>query len=245
MEVDNALLFQKVYSRARSELVPKLTVGSKKDFKIHIIINWILNLVYPSKKKDAYLEWYNTTLGFTVAMALRVGDKIGSFENWRTLCHEVQHALQAKRWTRVVFGYLYLWPVSQGVVVFFVGWVGVIWIPGWWKFAYLASWLVVTGIHFIPQLPDPWRTRWEFEAYSVSIHLRNLHFGCVDYPYLNRVAFNFNSMIYYMMHPNKDKITKRLTDVSLSVVRGNSPVSDFPIVRIAEEEYQKLLNAGT
>ena len=245
MAVDNILLFRRIYIRAKKELVPKLVVGPKSAFRIHVLINWILNIVYPKNKKNAYRENYTTTLGFTVAMASWVGDKVERFKNWETLCHEIKHARQAKKWSRVLFGYLYLWPISQGIVLLLGGWVGVIWVPGWWKAVYLASWLIVSGIHFIPQLPDPWRKRWEFQAYSISMHLRFLTYGTIGQKYLDHLVENFHSMMYYIMAPNEKKIREELTRLAALIESGKSPVDNEPIIKIAEEEYQRLVAGGS
>lgn len=234
------LLFRRIYVRAKDELVPKLVVGPKSAFRIHALINSILNLVYPKDKQDAYLKNYTTTLGFTVAMASWVGDKVESFSNWETLCHEIKHALQAKKWSRVLFGYLYLWPISQGIALLLGGWVGAIWLPGWWKLVYLVSWLIVSGIHFVPQLPDPWRKRWEFQAYSISMHLRFLTSGKIEKDYIEHLVKNFHSMMYYIMEPNEEKIRKELNKLANLIQMGKSPVKDEPIVKIAEEEYKRL-----
>jgi hypothetical protein len=239
--MDDVRLFQAIQERAKKELVPKLRVGPKSAFAIHKLINFILNLTYPKDRKDAYLKQYNTTIGFTVAMAQNVGDNSDSFGNWRTLCHEIKHAQQAKKWTRLLFGALYLFPISLGVVLLLVGWVGVIWIPGWWKAVYLVSWLAATGIMFIPQLPDPWRKRWEFQAYSISMHLRFLVFKGIDSEYVESLVNNFHSMMYYIMAPNEDKIRKELNTLRVQILMGRSPVKDEPIVKLAEEEYAKLL----
>lgn len=244
MGVDNVQLFQKIYFRSQDDLVPKLCVGPKSSSKIHSIINWILNLVYPKSKKDYYLSSFTTTLGYSVSMAGKCGDRFESFGNWRTLCHEVVHALQAKKWTRGLFGFLYLWPISQGIVLLLLGWVGAIWLSGWWVFVYLVSWLAVTGIHFIPHIPDPFRKLWEFEAYSVSMHLYNKVHGTVRPEYIDHLSKNFSSMAYYMMEPNDRKIKKELYRLSEKIVNGKSPVQHYKIVQIAEEEYELAFSSS-
>jgi hypothetical protein len=244
MPIDNVLLFQKIHNRAKDELLPKLRVGPKSRFCIHTLINFVLNIVYPKKRKDSYLERYNTTLGYTIAMATRYGVNVARFGNWRTLCHEVMHALRAKKWTRFLFGYLYLWPLSQGILFALTCWLPVFWSSGWVMWVTMAAWLVIAGLHFIPQLPDPWRKHWEFEAYSISMHLYNLVHGRVDGQYIAALVENFHSMMYYIMEPNREKITKQLETLAVKVTAGDSPVKDYPIVKIAEEEYARMKEAA-
>lgn len=244
MPVDNVLLFERIHNRAKKELLPKLRVGPKSAFAIHTLINFILNIVYPAKRKDAYRKRYNTTLGYTIAMATAHGANVAKFGNWRTLCHEIRHALQAKKWTRFLFGYCYLWPLSQGILLALTCWLPVFWSNGWVMWVTMASWLVIAGLHFIPQLPDPWRKHWEFDAYSISMHLRHLVWGKIDEDYIRALAQNFHSMMYYIMEPNEEKIVRRLEKLATEIRGGNSPVKDYPIVKIAEEEYVRMREAA-
>ncbi len=239
MAVDNVALFQAIQKRATEELTPKLRVGPKSAFAIHNLINWILNIVYPKDQKDAYNERYNTTLGFTVAMATSHGDDAKKFGNWRTLCHEIKHVLQAMKWTRGLFGYLYLWIISQGIALILLGWIPLFWVPGWWKALYIPLWLVISGLHFIPQIPDPWRTRWELQAYTISMHLRHMVHEGISMAYIDALVENFTSMMYFMMEPRRAKIKRELCSIAGRIERGDSPVKDEPIVVIAEEEYAK------
>jgi len=240
MAVDNVALFQTIQARTTKELVPKLRVGPKSVYRIHTLINWILNLVYPEDRRDYYLKSYNTTLGYTVAMATAHGDNATKFGNWRTLCHEIKHVLQAMKWTRVLFGYLYLWIISQGVALLLLGWIPLFWVPGWWKALYIPLWLILTGAHFIPQIPDPWRTHWELQAYTISMHLRHKVYGRIDLGYIDALVKNFTSMMYFIMEPRQAKIKRELCAIANQIERGESPVAEEPIVMIAEEEYDKL-----
>lgn len=243
MPVDNVLLFERIHNRAKKELLPKLRVRPKSAVWIHAVINCILNVVYPKERRDAYLERYNTTLGYTIAMATAHGDNVAKFGNWRTLCHEIRHTLQAKKWTRFLFGYLYLWPLSQGIMLALTCWLPVLWSSGWVMWATMASWLVTAGLHFIPQLPDPWRKHWEFEAYSISMHLYQLVYGEIPPQYIVALGENFHSMMYYIMEPNEAKIISQLTNLARKIDAGDSPVKDYPIVKIAEEEYRAMKEA--
>jgi len=240
MAVDNVALFQAIQARAIKELVPKMRVGPKTAFWIHAAINWLLNIFYPKTRQDAYLKRYNTTLGYTVAMATDHGDDSRKFGNWRTLCHEIKHVLQAMKWTRVVFGGLYLWPISQGILLLLTCWLPVFWASGWWLAIWIPAWAVIAGLHFIPQLPDPWREHWEFQGYSISMHLCFLIYGRIEQAYIDALVRNFHSMMYFIMSPNEKKIRERLAALATKIEMGQSPVKDEPIIIIAEEEYERL-----
>jgi hypothetical protein len=238
--VDNVRLFHSILNRAKEEISSKIVVGPKSSFRIHSVINFILNLVYPKDRKDSYLNGFTTTLGYTIAMNGYSGNDASKFGNWRVLCHEIVHVMQAKKWTRFLFGILYMFPISFGIAMLLFGWIGLLWVPGLWKLLYVAGWLALSAAMFIPQLPDPWRSRWELEAYSVSMHLRHRVYGSLDDEYLDHLVKNFNSMAYYVMEPSKDKIRSRLTSIKEKIEAGESPVKYHPIVRIAEEEYRKV-----
>lgn len=244
--MDNVQLFQNILGRAKKELNPKLSVRPKGAVGIHALINTLLNIIYPKSREDAYRTNYTTTLGYTIAMAEHAGADASKFGNWRTLCHEIVHAEDARKWTRVLFGFLYLWPISQGVLFLLVGWLGAIWMPGVFpKIFYLVGWLMVTGIHFIPQWPDPWRKRWEFKAYSVSMYLRYLVYGDVSDGYIEALAKNFSSMMYYMMDPDHAGVRLELRRLSGRIKAGKAVgVEHLAIVQIARSEYDKMKRAA-
>jgi len=232
-------LFQAILVRLKM-LNSKVQVKAKRAVWLHKAINFILNLVYPRESQDAYLKKYNTTLGYTIAMAEHQGTDPTKFRNWTTLCHEGEHAEQAKRWTRVLFGYLYLWPLSQGILLALFCWVPLFWASGWWTIPWIVGWLAIAGLHFIPRIPDPWRARWELQAYTISMHLHYLVHRKIEDEYIDQLVENFSSMMYYVMEPRREKIRKRLKDISNEIYRGKSPVKDNKIVKIAEEEYKRI-----
>jgi len=211
-------------------IVPKVKVGPKSSFWYHAAINVLLNLFYAKGSKDAYLTRFWTTIGYTISWP---DDEGRSPSNWAILCHELKHAAQAARWTRPLFSYLYLWPLSQGLLILLLGWVGLPWTPGWWKLLYAITWVALAVIHFIPQIPDPWRTHWELQAYTISIFFHVQRYGRLEDWYLDGLVHNFSSMTYYMMAPRKDRIRKALKEIGDAVEARKHPVKDDPIVRAA------------
>lgn len=239
--MDHALLFQNILARAKRELNPKLRVGPKSAFLLHSVINAILNLVYPKEHKDIYLRRYTTTIRYTIAMADERGSDTTNYRDWITLCHEIQHAEDARRWTPVLFGFLYLWPLSQGLLLLFFGWIPIYWVPGIWKVLYLGSWAVVVGVHGVPQIPDPWRKHWEMRAYAITLYLHHMSYGSINKLMLDHIAKNFSSMIYYMMDPDHTRVRHQLEELAKKIVAGKAvDVEHLAIVQIARSEFAKM-----
>lgn len=236
----------------RGLITPKLRIGLKSYRWIHRAINAILNVFYPADRKDWYLNGATTTLGFTVdfpdnIVENHVGDpnlKIGSFfignviataTVWWTLVHEFFHVRRAMKLTRPLYAWLYGWPLTQGGTLAVLCWLPIFWSHGWWRLLWIAGWLVVSGLHFIPQLPDPFRKGDELAAYTASMWAYFVRFGKIDNDYIDRLVDNFHSMAYFIMEPNKDKIRRELLDIASRIEAGTHPIKDDPLVKLMEE----------
>ncbi|MGD9209732.1 MAG: hypothetical protein PVI90_03100 [Desulfobacteraceae bacterium] len=241
-EDDKIKLFQNIFTRAKKELVPKLCVTLKNKGYIHSIINTILNLVSPKDRQNGYLLWYSTTFGYTIALAAAYGNNIQNIGAWETLCHEIVHALQAKKYTRVLMAFLYMWPLSQGTLLLLTCWLPIFWASGWVLAIWIPCWILIAGLHFVPQLPDPWRYRWEVQAYSVSMYLYLMVNNRIPSEYVESIIDNLHSMSYYITEPNKGKICSELYNIAHAIATGISLIKYNPIVKIAREEYIKILN---
>lgn len=231
-------LFVAIYTRAKEELLPKLWVTSKKACTIHLIINTLFNLFLPKDEHDSYLNKYNTTLGYTIAMASTYSQFSIQCE---MLCHEIIHALQAKKWTRFLMAFLYMWPLSQGALLLLTCWLPIFWASGWVLACYICCWVIIALLHFIPQLPDPWRHLWEIEAYSVSMYLHYKITSFIPIGYINDIADNLHSMNYYITTINRNKICGQLYRIKKDIENGTSDIQNNPVVKIAVEEYNKLI----
>jgi len=237
----NMLLFESIYGRIQRELLPSFRVVRKEDVAIHRFFNWVLNLFYPASLKDGYLELCSTTLAYKAALARATERKPGVFWDWMTLCHEATHGLQARRYSPALFLFLYLWPLSQGLLIFLLIGLPFIWATGWILGAWLLGWFVIAGLHFIPQWPDPYRTRFELEAYFVSLHLEYMVFGKLSWERVDSIASQFHSMAYFMMEPRQARIKRKIRTAVVAICRNQSPVKDHPIIKIAEEEYRRFV----
>jgi len=213
----------------------KTRVGKKSDFWYHKWINFILNIVYSKKNKDLYLKGFWTTIGFDIAGPDDSANEEGEFHHWYTLGHELKHVKQAMRLTRLLFGFLYLWALSQGLLLAALCWLPVFWSSGWVTGLWIAGWLVIAGLHFIPQLPDPFRMKYELEGYAISMYFYLDRFGSIDDGYIDHLVNNFNSMAYYIMEPNRGKIKKILRKLSVEITMDKHPVKHDPIVKLIME----------
>lgn len=240
----NELLFDRIFYRAKKELIPELTVGYKSQFFIHRFLNAFFNLIYPSDMKNAYLNRYTTILGYSIAFSNDSSEKSGKLGRWRVLCHEVVHALQAKTYTRGLYSFLYMYPVSLGIVLLLTCWIPFIFL-GWTAAGIIVSsaWFVIALVNFIPQLDDPWRTEWELEAYKVTLYLYFMVHGTPPRSYVDRLVWNFHSMAYYMMTRDTQRLQRVFENEVKLLEQGMSSVKNHPIVQIAEEEYEEVVRA--
>lgn len=211
----------------------KVRFGKKSDFWYHRWINILLNAVYPKDQKDTYLKNYWTTIGYSIAAPDDQVDDDGLSDDWPTLVHELEHTRQASRWTRLIFSYLYLWPLSQGALFILLFWLPALFLSGWVMWLCMASMLTVGALHFIPQLPDPWRTHWEYKAYEMSMFFHFMCYRVIGADYVDRLVHNFTSMAYFMMEPRKGKIRKRLNRTSVAIIKGKSKAISHPLVKLA------------
>lgn len=210
-------------------IIPKTVVRPKSGFWFHRVINLVLNLVYPNSMKDSYLHRYWTTVGFSVAYP--AGSPANDPE---ILAHELQHVRQAARWTRPGFWYLYLWPVSQGLLLLATAWLPLLWASGWHLLPWIGGWVVVAGLHLIPQLPDPCRRHWELQAYAINLYFHSRR-RPGDLRLLEHVVENLHSMAYYITDPRRDRLKRDLLDIVAGICRRTHWVWDDPIVQLVEE----------
>ena len=209
-------------------LVPSSTVvRPKKDIWYHAVINWLLNIFYPRHMKNAYRDRYWTTIGYTIAPT----DKV-SADATDTTVHELFHVRDAWQKTRVVFGFLYLWPISQGVLLLFTCWLPLLWTSGWVFWLWFGVWLLVAGVHFIPVLPDPWRKRYELTAYTASMCLYYKRHGNLPDVYIEHITKQFTSMAYYVMEPNGKAMLKRIQKEAERIRAYNHPMLYDPLVTL-------------
>ena len=196
--------FQKVFDLIKSR-VPKFRLRSKTQSRLMRFLGFLLSLV---GVKD-FLEKYWTTLGYTTYY-IDGPDGVADDE-WMVLAHEGVHALQSKRLTRFVMGFLYMLPQCLGaaflgasltmLVLAACGVVG-------WQCMWLAC-----GLVLLAPLPAYWRMKFEIEAYYV-FPMITMEWGMkLD---VRPIVDMFTGPAYYFMWPFKDEIESRLRTVHAS-----------------------------
>jgi hypothetical protein len=115
---------------------------------------------------------------------------------YSVLWHEGRHALQAKKYTRLVMGFLYLFPLSL--------------IPIFGLLSILSLWfLIPTALCFLPW-PAYWRMKMEVEGYSISMRCDYYEGKALTDDRLEVYSKYFTGWDYYKMWPFKKDIIRRL-----------------------------------
>jgi len=182
---------------AVKKYVPKFKVISKETSWFHKTIGAILKVF----GNPSYMENYFTTIGYTVAMP-----KGTTYLNWRATWHEAGHGLQAKKWTRLLFGALYL----QGTPVWLVAaallcWPFFVWLPWWADVAFLAVFALLSFPPF-----GYWRAHWELQMYGMSLAVRHWNGYTIDEGYINDRSKEFTTGFYFWMCPFPKLVKKKL-----------------------------------
>lgn len=173
--------------------VPKWKVIDKKKSYLHRALSFIPPIVFFRK---AYLNNFWTTIGYTAA------HPAGNNNDWDTRPHEGLHALQAKRWTRPFFGFLYLFPQSFFLLIAVV--LGVV----------LGSWWWLSLIVALLPWPAVFRMYWELEAYKISVMVEEWVWPQKaenDDGFINWIVDEaFKGPSYYFMWPFSKNVRKEL-----------------------------------
>lgn len=178
--------------------VPKWRTISKERSLLHKIISWLPPIIF--FRKD-YLENFWTTVGFTAA------HPIGQESDWDTIPHEGVHGRQALRWTRLFFGFLYLFP--QSLLIPLVVILSLLYSPWLWLGMLIAA----------APLPAPFRAWWELEAYKVSVMIWEWQWARnTDEIIDNIIKGSFAGPSYYFMMPFTGWVKKELEEARRQAV---------------------------
>jgi len=124
----------------------------------------------------AFMTRFVTTIGYIVYFPSRVNLETRGEGSTRTLAHEYRHAKDAKKFTRVLFSLLYLFPQILAVPGAIAAITSIVWIPlmifgvlswSWWLLPILLTLL------FAAPIPAPPRAYFEFKGYSMSLFAEN------------------------------------------------------------------------
>jgi hypothetical protein len=85
---------------------------------------------------------------------------------------------------------------------------------GWWAALAVGA--------FIPLAPwpSPWRSKWEFRGYGMSVCWQIWRHGDITPRRLDNMSSRFTGMDYFRMDPNKERVQKRLNDYWIEAKSG-------------------------
>lgn len=180
---------------------PKFEVRDKVNSRLQRLLARIL-----APWNDEFMKSYWTTVGFTTWRPSRIEE-----DAWLSIFHEGVHAIDAKKMTRLMFFFLYLFPLSFVPLTALL--LGLL--SSWW-FSPLALLLC------IPKLPDPFRFIMEMRAYRVNL--------AIDYWMVGEEAFTEDNIswyaqqmygpTYYFIWPFKGSLNKILEKMIHEVKSG-------------------------
>ena len=164
---------------------PKAKLEHKSTSWLHKTIGF---LIKPFNKN--YMKQYWTTLGFSIAAPGK--------PHWPTVFHEGVHVIQAKKYSRPLFYFLYLFPQVLALLAIlapFLGW----------------AWLL--ALLFLLPIPAPFRMLFELEAYCITVAVHQWMHGSMSRMdiVINGVVKNrFKGKDYWHMWPFNWYVKKRL-----------------------------------
>ncbi len=95
-----------------------------------------------------------------------------------------------------------------------------VWLSGWWAFLAAGA--------FVPLAPwpSPWRSKWEYRGYGMSIAWDVWRHGQITEHRLTSIVNRFTGMDYFRMDPNKDRVVQKVADLLVEAEGGDVLVGD-------------------
>jgi|WetSurMetagenome_2_1015567.scaffolds.fasta_scaffold54987_3 hypothetical protein len=181
---------------------PTLEVNWKKNSKFHKLIGWFLSKL----GNKEYMESYLTTIGQTISIPSYYEE--GSFNNlWLCLMHEGKHAIDAQKLGNVLYGFLYLFPQSLGILGIFASLVTVGLVLCGYPIALL--WILLSLLFLLP-IPSIGRAIFELRAYKLTQAVFYWSENTLsNSDLMNRYYSNqFCTSAYYFMWPFRKMVDK-------------------------------------
>ena len=188
-------------------------------------INFLFNLLNVNYKKDAFLDEYYTTIGDTIFVPGTVD--LNMLSDWGNLLHEITHVYQRHKFTFPLFAYLYLFPISGGLLTILAGFV----LFGFKQITAGAFCIGIGSVQLIPYWPDPFRTRFEYQAYGVSLYCAYLRKVDLNDKVINNFVEIFTDMSYYKMINNKQKIRNKFSNLCNAIYAQKYNRSSHPVLK--------------
>jgi len=175
-----------------------------------------------------FMTDYVTTIGDTVYYPSKEWVQKHESIAMSVLAHEVVHDIQAEKFKRIPFSFLYLFPQALAPLAL-LSFVGFAWAPVWFFALFLLC---------LAPIPAPFRTNYEVEAYGMSLYISYMLMKQANIPddeikeKLQKSAefYNaqFTSSMYYFMWPFgvKKRLDKKIELICSGVISDTDEMYD-------------------
>ena len=177
--------FEKLVAELKK--VSDLKIAFKDESRLMKVLSFLL---FFNKK---FMENYTTTLGSTVYFPSKQWLNANTDSARRTLCHEMMHILDSKKFGGLAFSFSYISPQILSLLSLFS-------ISG-------NLWFLLSLL-FLAPLPAPLRAMWEIRAYAVTdavLFEEEKRFSNADW-----LVDQFVSAGYYFMWPFKNHVLRTI-----------------------------------
>lgn len=214
--------FDKFKKSLERYYVFKIRYKNESSFmKILSVIVWLFN--------RKFMTNYITTIGNTIYFPSKKFVEDNDAAAMNVLAHEIVHIEQAEKYGRIPFSFLYLFPQVLALFSAFAI-LAIFWLPMLWFLAFLV---------FIAPMPAPWRAKFEFEGYTMTLFVHDLFMRNCGYPKevvlkeLSLIAVRidqkqFKGSAYWFMWPFglMKYFEKKIDDIRSGVIVGTSKTYD-------------------
>lgn len=170
-----------------------------------------------------FMTNYITTIGSTIYYPSQTFVQRDEDDAIIVLAHEVVHVTQANKYGNFLFGLMYLFPQCFAALSL-LSILAIVWTPFLWCLVFLV---------FLAPIPSPWRMKFEFEAYSMSLYMLDLvlrQYGYSDYQRINELkifadkinAKQFKGTAYWLMWPFGVDFSSIINDIESGVISDTS-----------------------
>jgi hypothetical protein len=194
---------------------PKASLKAKSTSVLQRALGFAFKNIVPFN--PLYMQQYITVVGDTIWMPEK---DLGEGALFQTLVHENIHFKQKKKYGNALFSFLYLSPLTVGLVGLVLA-------------LAFHSWIVaLSALVLLAPLPAYFRFSWEVEAYRTSLILANHSASTSNYRGIDLVAIERNRQLtawvvsqlagkfYYFAWPFKKHVETVLNDAG----KSNDPI---------------------
>jgi len=199
---------------------PDLKVKYKDQSKFMALLGYLL---FFNKK---FMSGYTTTIGSTVYFPSKSAVTLRPTSYSITMLHELVHVYDAKKYSQVLFSFLYLTPQALALLI-----IPLFFVLPWW------SVLLMMAVCLSP-LPSFFRMHFEKRAYLSSLYVVHHLAAKLDFKPLldsNKTSFvnQFKGAAYYFMWPFSN--LDREFDEALVKIKNNERPFEDPVFDILDD----------